>query len=228
MKEKADDSGKIKSVPSVDLRDRAWFNGNLVSRNYYLPGVISMIVTMMSLLLTSMAIVKEKEIGTMEQLIVSPLKPIELIVGKLVPFAIIALIQTTLITILGVIWFHVPLRGNLILLLFSTCIYLFTTLGIGLFISTISSTQQEAMMSVFLFFMPTTLLSGFAYPIANMPQVIQWLTFFNPLRYFMVVTRSIFLKGVGIEVLWVQLVPLLVMGVCIIGLSAARFRKSLE
>ena len=228
MKEKADDSGKIKSVPSVDLRDRAWFNGNLVSRNYYLPGVISMIVTMMSLLLTSMAIVKEKEIGTMEQLIVSPLKPIELIVGKLVPFAIIALIQTTLITILGVIWFHVPLRGNLILLLFSTCIYLFTTLGIGLFISTISSTQQEAMMSVFLFFMPTTLLSGFAYPIANMPQVIQWLTFFNPLRYFMVVTRSIFLKGVGIEVLWVQLVPLLVMCVCIIGLSAARFRKSLE
>ncbi|MFH0762428.1 MAG: ABC transporter permease, partial [Candidatus Omnitrophota bacterium] len=188
---------KIKGLPSVDLRDRAWFNGNLVSRNYYLPGVIATIVTMMSLLLTAMAIVKEKEIGTMEQLIVSPLEPIELIIGKLLPFAVIALIQITLITALGVFWFHVPLRGNLFLLLFSTCVYLFTTLGIGLFISTISSTQQEAMMSVFLFYMPTVLLSGFAYPIANMPKIIQYFTFLNPLRYFMVVIRSIFLKGVG-------------------------------
>ncbi|MDD5422398.1 MAG: ABC transporter permease [Candidatus Omnitrophota bacterium] len=227
MEEKLQSKGFMGNAPSVDLRDRPWFNGNLVSRNYYLPGVIATIVTMMSLLLTAMAIVKEKEIGTMEQLIVSPLKPIELIIGKLVPFAIIALVQITLITTLGVFWFHVPLRGNLLLLLFSTCVYLFTSLGIGLFISTVSSTQQEAMMSVFLFFMPTVLLSGFAYPIANMPQVIQWFTFFNPLRYFMVVTRSIFLKGVGIEVLWAQLLPLAVMGVCVITLSAVRFRKSM-
>ncbi len=181
----------------------------------------------MSLLLSAMAIVKEKEIGTMEQLTVSPLKPIELIVGKLLPFAVIALIQITLITMLGVFWFHVPLRGNLLLLIFSTCIYLFTTLGIGLFISTISSTQQEAMMSVFLFFMPTVLLSGFAYPIANMPKAIQWFTFFNPLRYFMVVIRSIFLKGVGLEVLWVQLLPLVIMGTSVIAFSALRFRRSL-
>ncbi|MDP2913041.1 MAG: ABC transporter permease [Candidatus Omnitrophota bacterium] len=214
-------------APKVELRDRAWFNGNLVSRNYYLPGVIATIVTMMSLLLTAMAIVKEKEIGTMEQLIVSPLKPIELIVGKLLPFAVIALIQITLITILGVSWFHIPLRGNLFLLLFSTCIYLFTTLGIGLFISTISSTQQEAMMSVFLFYMPTVLLSGFAYPIANMPKIIQWFTFLNPLRYFLVVIRGIFLKGVGIEILWTQLAPLVFMGLSVITLSALRFRKSL-
>ncbi|MDD2680248.1 MAG: ABC transporter permease, partial [Candidatus Omnitrophica bacterium] len=205
----------------------AWFNGNLISRNYYLPGVIAIIVTMMSLLLTAMAIVKEKEIGTMEQLIVSPLKPLDLIVGKLLPFAIIALVQITLITILGVLWFHIPLRGNLLLLLLSTCIYLFTTLGIGLFISTISSTQQEAMMSVFLFYMPTLLLSGFAYPIANMPQLIQWFTFLNPLRYFMVVVRSLFLKGVGVEVLWPQLVPLLIMGILVISFSALRFRRSL-
>ncbi len=218
---------EVEAVPRVDLRDRAWFNGNLVSRNYYLPGVVATIVTVMSLLLTAMAIVKEKEIGTMEQLIVSPLRPIELIVGKLIPFAVIALVQTTLITALGVIWFDVPLRGNILLLLFSTCIYLFTTLGIGLFISTISSTQQEAMMSVFLFYMPTVLLSGFAYPIANMPRVIQWFTFINPLRYFMVVIRSIFLKGVGIEFLWVQLLPLLVIGLFIITLSTIRFRKSI-
>ncbi|MFH0858715.1 MAG: ABC transporter permease [Candidatus Omnitrophota bacterium] len=126
------------------------------------------------------------------------------------------------------LWFHIPLRGNLFLLLFSTCIYLFTTLGIGLFISTISATQQEAMMSVFLFYMPTVLLSGFAYPIANMPQVIQWFTYTNPLRYFMVIIRSIFLKGVGIEILWAQLVPLFVMGIFVISFSAFRFRKSLN
>lgn len=227
LKEKALSSGKIVNMPGIDLKDRAWFNGNLISRNYYLPGVIATIVTMMSLLLTAMAIVKEKEIGTMEQLTVSPLRPIELIIGKLLPFAVIALIQITLITILGVLWFHIPLRGNLFLLLLSTCIYLFTTLGIGLFISTISSTQQEAMMSVFLFYMPTVLLSGFAYPIANMPQVIQWFTIFNPLRYFMVVIRSIFLKGVGIDVLWPQLVPLLIIGLVVIILSTLRFRKSL-
>jgi len=227
MKKEAQDKGYMQEAPSVDLRDRAWFNGNLISRNYYLPGVIAIIVTMMSLLLTSMAIVKEKEIGTMEQLIVSPLTPLDLIVGKLLPFAVIALVQITLVTILGVLWFHIPLRGSLVLLLFSTCVYLFTTLGIGLFISTISSTQQEAMMSVFLFYMPTVLLSGFAYPIANMPQVIQWFTFINPLRYFMVVVRSIFLKGVGIEVIWVQLIPLFIMGILVISFSAFRFRKSL-
>jgi len=163
----------------------------------------------------------------MEQLIVSPLQPIELIIGKLLPFAIIALIQITLITALGVVWFHIPVRGNLLLLIFCTGIYLFTTLGIGLFISTISSTQQEAMMSVFLYYMPTVLLSGFAYPIANMPQLIQWLTFFNPLRYFMVIIRSIFLKAVGIDVLWAQLLPLLVIGIIIINFSAFRFRKTL-
>jgi len=228
LKKEAGATGKISYIPSIDLKDRAWFNGNLVSRDYYLPGVIATIVTMMSLLLSAMAIVKEKEIGTMEQLIVSPLRPIELIIGKLLPFGVIALIQITLITILGVLWFHIPLRGNLLLLLLSTCVYLFTTLGIGLFISTISSTQQEAMMSVFLFYMPTVLLSGFAYPIANMPQIIQWSTIFNPLRYFMVVVRSIFLKGVGIDVLWIQLVPLVIMGILVIGTSTLRFRKSMS
>ncbi|MDD5432528.1 MAG: ABC transporter permease [Candidatus Omnitrophica bacterium] len=227
MKEEAESSGWMKPIPLVDLKDRAWFNGNLVSRNYYLPGVIATIVTMMSLLLTAMAIVKEKEIGTMEQLIVSPLRPLELIVGKLLPFAAIALVQITLITILGVLWFNIPLRGSIPLLLFSTSIYLFTTLGIGLFISTISSTQQEAMMSVFLFYMPTVLLSGFAYPIANMPKFIQMFTYFNPLRYFMEVIRSIFLKGVGIDILWVQLVPLFFIGISVIIFSALKFRKTM-
>ena len=228
FKNKAEAAGFINTVPSVNLEDRAWFNGNLVSRNYYLPGVIATIVTMMSLLLTAMAIVKEKEIGTMEQLTVSPLRPLELIIGKLMPFAVISLVQIFLITILGVLWFHLPMRGNVFFLLFATCIYLFTTLGIGLFISTISATQQEANMSVFLFYMPTVLLSGFAYPISNMPVIIQWFTIFNPMRYFMVVIRSIFLKGVGIEVLWPQLLPLLLIGIFIITLSSLRFRKGLN
>jgi len=228
LRNKAQAAGFVNTVPSVELRDRAWFNGNLVSRNYYLPGVIATIVTMMSLMLTAMAIVKEKEIGTMEQLTVSPLRPLELIIGKLLPFAIISLVQIFLITLLGVAWFHIPLRGNIFFLLFSTCVYLFTTLGIGLFISTISSTQQEANMAVFLFYMPTVLLSGFAYPISNMPKVIQWFTIFNPMRYFMVVIRSIFLKGVGIEVLWPQLLPLFIIGVVVITLSSLRFRKGLS
>ena len=211
--------------PAVDLRDRAWFNENLISRNYYLPGVIASIVTIMSLLLTAMAIVREKEIGTMEQLIVSPLLPIELIIGKIIPFGIIALIQTSLITSFAVLWFHIPLRGNLLLLFFATCIYLFTSLGAGLFISTIASTQQEAMMSVFLFYMPTFLLSGFAYPIANMPEVIRWFTLVNPMRYFLVIIRGIFLKGVGISILWPELLILLVMGMVVISFSILRFRK---
>jgi len=228
LRSKADAVGFLSTVPRIDLRDRAWFNGNFISRNYYLPGVIATIVTMMSLLLTAMAIVKEKEIGTMEQLTVSPLRPLELILGKLLPFAVIALVQIILITTLGVFWFHIPLRGSIIFLLFSTCIYLFTTLGIGLFISTISSTQQEANMSVFLFYMPAVLLSGFAYPVSNMPQVIQWFTIFNPMRYFMVVIRSIFLKGVGLDVLWPQLLPLFIIGVAVITLSSLRFRKGLS
>ncbi|MBU0547415.1 MAG: ABC transporter permease [Candidatus Omnitrophica bacterium] len=215
------------NIPRVDLRDRAWFNENLISRNYYLPGVIASIVTIMSLLLTSMAIVREKEIGTMEQLIVSPLRPFELIFGKLLPFGVIALIQCALITTLGILWFDVPFRGSLVLLILATCVYLFTTLGIGLFISTIASTQQEAMMSVFLFYMPTFLLSGFAYPIANMPQVIQWFTLINPMRYYLVIIRGIFLKGVGMDILWINFLTLLVFGILVITMSTLRFRKKI-
>ena len=214
-------------IPKIDLKERRWFNENLESRNYYLPGVIALIVTIMSLLLSSMAIVREKEIGTMEQLIVSPIRPVELILGKIVPFGIIALGQIVFITLVGVLWFHIPLRGNIIFLLLCTMIYLLTTLGIGLFISAISSTQQEAMMSVFLFFMPANLLSGFGYPIANMPQPIQYLTLLNPLRYFLFIVREIFLKGSGISILWDEMLVLLVMGVCIIFFSSLKFRKQL-
>ena len=220
-------AGKNVAYPSVDLRERRWFNENLESRNFFLPGVIALIVTIMSLLLSSMAIVREKEIGTMEQLIVSPIRPIELMLGKLIPFAIIALVQLCLITAIGVFWFKVPIRGNFLFLFVCTLAYLLTSLGAGLFISTISSTQQEAMMSVFLFYFPATLLSGFAYPIANMPKVIQLITYINPLRYYLVILRSIFLKGSGIYILWDEFLILLVMGLSILTISSLRFRKTL-
>jgi len=174
-----------------------------------------------------MAIVREKEIGTMEQLIVSPIRPFELIIGKIVPFGIIALVQVTLIGLVGALWFGVPFRGSAPLLFICTVLYLLTTLGAGLFISTICSTQQEALMSVFLYVFPMSLLSGFAYPIANMPQVIQYLTLLNPQRYFTTIIRYIFLKGVGVEVLWPHMLALFVIGGVTIAASSMRFQKRL-
>ena len=216
---------KVDSLPSVDLRTRIWFNENLESRNFYLPGVIAMLVTVMTLLLTSMAVVREKEIGTIEQLIVSPLRSIELILGKLIPFAVIAFIDVAFITVVGVLWFKLPIRGSIVLLFGATFVYLFTSLGVGLFISTISSTQQEAMMSTFLFIFPANLLSGLIFPIANMPKLVQWITLLNPLRYYMVILRGIFLKGTGLAVLWPQILVLLLIGLIIITTSVLRFRK---
>lgn len=218
---------KTNVCPQIDLRDRSWFNENLISRNYYVPGVVCLIVTIMSLLLSSMAIVREKEIGTMEQLIVSPIRSYELIIGKIVPFAAIAIFQVCLITIVGHYWFHVPIRGSITLLFFATFVYLLTTLGAGLVISTFSSTQQEAMMSVFLFNFPMTLLSGFAYPISSMPVSIQYLTLINPMRYYLTIIRNIFLKGIGISCLWDEILVLIIMGVIVISLSSLRFRKNL-
>ncbi|MFH1228262.1 MAG: ABC transporter permease [Planctomycetota bacterium] len=214
--------------PEVDLRSRVWFNENLLSRNFFIPGVIALIITIITLLLTSMAIVKEKEIGTIEQLIVSPLRPWELIMGKLLPFAVIGLFNVLLITSVGVLWFGIPIRGSLLLLFGSAVLYLLTTLGIGLFISTIAGTQQEAMMTTFLFAFPSILLSGFAFPIHNMPEIIQYITYLNPLRYFLVILRGIFLKGAGMEVLWPQMLALLIIGSGIFILSALRFRKRLN
>ncbi len=215
------------AFPSVDLRDRAWFNENLESRNYFIPGVIAMLVTVTSILLTALAIVREKEIGTMEQLLVSPIKPIELILGKLAPFAVISFIDLTFIAGVGVLWFKIPIRGNILLLVGSTCIYLLTTLGVGLFISTICSTQQEAAMSMALFLMPVNLLSGFMFPITSMPTVMQYLTYLNPLRYYLEILRGIFLKGIGIRILWPQILALLIIGTSVITLSSLRFHKRL-
>jgi ABC-2 type transport system permease protein len=218
---------QAQAFPSVELRDRAWFNENLESRNYFIPGVIAMLVTITSLLLTALAIVREKEIGTMEQLLVSPIKPIELILGKLVPFAVLSFIDLIFIAAIGVLWFKIPIRGSILLLFGATCIYLLTTLGAGLFISTISSTQQEAAMSVFLFLPVMNLLSGFAFPITSMPKVAQYFTYLIPLRYYLEIVRGIFLKGVGLNILWPQISVLFVIGISVISLSSLRFHKRL-
>jgi ABC-2 type transport system permease protein len=218
---------QVKSIPSIDLRNRAWFNPNLLSRNFYIPGVIALIVTLLSLMLTSMSIVREKEIGTIEQLIVSPLTSMELIIGKLIPFAAISLIEAGFVTIVGVLWFDIPVGGSILLLLFATLIYLLVSLGIGLLISTISTTQQQALMSVFLFFFPANLLSGFIFPIYNMPRLIQYITIINQMRYFIVILRGIFLKGVGLTILWPEVLILFVMGIVILAVSSLRFHKSL-
>lgn len=219
--------GSSRQPGRVELETRAWFNENLESRNFYVPGVIAMIVTLVTLLLTSMAVVREKEIGTMEQILVTPITPAEFILGKTLPFALISFADVIVVTLVGVLWFKVPIRGSLGLLFFATAVYLLTTLGIGLLISTLSQTQQQAMMSTFFFYMPAVLLSGFMFPIANMPVVVQWLTYLNPFRYFLVIIRGIFLKGVGLSVLWPQMAALLLMGLITLWLTSRRFRKTL-
>src|SRR3954470_5278599 len=216
------------AAPEVAARTRVWFNPDLYSRNYFVPGVIANILMMVTLMLTALAIVREKEIGTMEQLMVTPIRPIELMLGKTLPFAVVGLVDVALITAASLLVFHVPFRGSVVLLFVCAVLFLMTSLGLGLFVKTISQTQQQAMMMNFFFSTPAFMLSGFAFPIRNMPVAVQWLTYLNPVRYFIEIVRAIFLKGVGVSVLWPQMLCLAVYGVGILGLSAMRFRKKLD
>ncbi len=209
----------------IELRSRAWFNPDLKSRYFNVPGVIAVVVLLISLLLTAMAIVREREIGTMEQLMVTPIRSFELILGKTLPFVLISFIDVLVVTAIGVSWFKVPILGSLTLLLFGAGLYLMSTIGIGLFISTVSQTQQQALMSSFFFYLPAVLLSGFMFPISNMPEPAQWLTYLTPLRYFLVIIRDIFLKGSGWEILWPQFAALAVLGTALLTMSSLRFKK---
>jgi len=211
-----------------DLRPRVWFNPNLRSREYFVPGVVVNIIALVTIMLTAMSIVREKEIGTMEQLLVTPLRPVEIMLGKMLPFAALGLAEVALVTGAALLVFRVPLRGSALVLLAASSAFLLTTLGVGLFMSTVSRTQQQAMMSAVFFFMPALMLSGFAFPIANMPQAIQYLTYLNPLRYFMEIVRGVFLKGVGLAELWPQLSLLVLLGAAVFVSSALRFRKRLD
>jgi ABC-2 type transport system permease protein len=215
-------------VPQIVARSRVWFNPDLYSRNYFVPGVIANIIMMVTLMLTALAIVREKEIGTMEQLMVTPVRPIELMLGKTLPFAVVGLLDVGAVSLVALFIFHIPFHGSFLLLFACSVLFLMTSLGAGLFLSTVSQTQQQAMMASFFFSTPAFMLSGFAFPIRNMPMVVQYLTYLNPLRYFIEIVRGLFLKGVGVSVLWPQMLCLAVYGTAVLGLSAMRFRKTLD
>ena len=213
-------------IGSLEPRVRVWFNPQLQSRDFMIPGIVALLLLLITTNLSAMAVVRERELGTLEQLNVTPLRRSELIVGKLVPYGLVGLVDVVLVVSVAVFWFEVPLRGSVVLLFAMSLVYLLTTLGLGLFVSTISSTQQQAMMtSVFFFLLPMVLLSGFVFPIENMPAVIQPITYLIPLRYFLVILRAIFMKGVGLEVWWPQALALLGWGLTILLLAIARSSK---
>jgi ABC-2 type transport system permease protein len=213
----------------IDLVPRVWYNPDLKSRWFYVPAVLAMVLLLVTMILPSMAVVREKEIGTLEQIIVSPLQSWQLILGKLTPFVFIGLIDLCLITVVMRLLFGVPLRGSFLLLVFMTLLYLLNTLGFGLLISTIVSTQQQAMMfSAFALMVPMIYLSGLIFPIENMPAVFQYLSYVIPVRYYGNVLRGIFLRGSGLDVLWPEALALLGEGALVLGLAALRFRKSLD
>ena len=213
---------------NLSLQVRPWFNESLDDRWFFIPGVVGTLTLMQVVSLTAFAIVREREVGTLEQVMVSPIRPVEFILGKTIPFFLIGLGDILLVGVIGVVWFHIPFVGSFWLMLFSACLFLLSALGLGLLLSTFSYTQQQAFALTFFLINPLFILSGFAFPISAMPKVLQWLTFINPLRYFLVVIRSIFLKGVAIEVLWPQLSGMAALGAGMLALSVIRFRKSLD
>jgi ABC-2 type transport system permease protein len=214
--------------PPVTASVRVWFNPDLVSRDFMIPGIVALLLLVITTNLSAMAIVREKELGTLEQLNVTPLARWELIAGKLLPYALVGIIDVVLVLVVALLWFEVPLRGSPVLLFVMSLVYLLSTLGLGLFISTISSTQQQAMMTTtFFFFLPMMYLSGFIFPIENMPAWIQPVTYLLPLRYFLVILRGLFLKGVGLETFWPQALALLAWGLAVLWLATVRSSKRL-
>jgi len=212
-------------VPGLDARLRIWYNPELKSVNFMVPGVLCLILFIVTLTMTSMAIVREKEIGTLEQLIVTPITPRELMLGKTLPFLFIGLLDMAVVLLVAVYWFHVRVAGSITLLFLLSLLFLFTSLGLGIFVSTISKTQQEATLTSFFILQPSIILSGYMFPVENMPVAIQWVTYLIPLRYFLEIIRGIFLKGNGLSQLWPQVLILAIFGVTILLLSAARFSK---
>jgi ABC-2 type transport system permease protein len=212
----------------IDGRVRTWYNPNLDSQYYYVPGIVAFLIMLLSLLFTSMAVVREKEAGTMEQLIVTPLTAAEFILGKTIPFILIAQAQMAMVVLFARLWFRIPMAGSAVLLMAASSVFLLSTLGTGLLISTVSHTQQQAMMTNFFFIVPFFMLSGFVFPIANMPALVQWLTHANPLSHFLVIIRGVFLKGVGFAILWPQFLELALLGGLVFAAAVGRFRKRID
>lgn len=212
----------------VSLDDRPWYNVSLNSRWFFVPGVIATITLIMVVNLTAFAVVREREIGTLEQLMVTPIRPVELIIGKTIPFFFVGLALMTVVTLVGTFWFQVPFRGNPFVLLLGTSLYLLSILALGLMISTLCKTQQQAFATNFFLVNPLFILSGFSFPISSMPTFLQWLTYANPVRYFIIIIRAVFLKGVGVAVLAPQLLALAVIGAVLMAIATLRFHKSLD
>jgi len=214
---------------NINAEVRVWYNPTLKTRKYMVPAIVGLLLTLITLILTSLAVVKEREIGTMEQLIVTPLKPYQMIIGKLVPFMILGFISVIIVLTSMRFIFNIPIVGSITFLFFASFLYILSTLGLGLFVSTISKTQQQAMMiSIFAVMMPMIYLSGFAFPIENMPAIIQYISYLIPLKYFLTIIRGVILKGIGFVELWQDALVLLLMGTAILFLSSLRFRKRLD
>jgi ABC-2 type transport system permease protein len=218
----------VDAVPSVQLEPRPWYNSGLSSRWFFVPGVIGSLTLVLVVTLTAFAVVREREIGTLEQIMVTPIRPAEFILGKTLPFFLVGLFDVSLIAIVGTLWFQVPFRGHVYVLFTGSILFIISMLGVGLLISTVSSTQQQAMVTAFFFIMPAIAFSGFGFPISTMPQWMQYLTYLVPLRYFLIVLRGSYLKGAGMEILWPQMAAMAALGVSLLTIAILRFHKALD
>jgi ABC-2 type transport system permease protein len=214
--------------PPVEVSTNVWYNPDLISAYFMIPGVIGMILFALTSILTASAIVRERERGTIEQLIVTPIRPWELVVGKLLPYVILAFLNAIEVLAIGHYWFRVPIQGSLWLMGAASLLFLMSSLGIGLFASTIANTQQEAMLTVWMLLLPSIFLAGFFFPLEAMPKILQWIAYVFPLRYYLVIIRSLMLKGVGISAVKMELIALAIFGVAIMSLASMRFRKRLD
>lgn len=219
-------AGVPASAGGVTFDVRVWYNPNLSSRDYNVPAVMGNIVMLMALLLTSLAVVRERELGTLEQLMVSPLRPMELMLGKTIPSALVAMFDVLLVTAVSLLWFRIPFEGSYLVLTVASLLFVLTGLGVGLLISTISKTQQEAFMSMFMFFLPAIMLGGLLFPVDNMPRWVQVLSYLDPIRHFLIVVRGIFLRGAGFSIVWPQLLWLAGLGVSVLWFATRQFHKT--
>jgi len=216
------------TTPLFDLRSRIWYNGDIESRYFYVPGIFAQLLMLISMILTTSSIVKEKTRGTMEMLAVTPLKPMEIIMGKLIPFGVVAMLDVVVVFLIATLWFGVPMRGSVLLLFLLGAVYLLAGLGTGVAISTFARNERQAGMANLLITAPQMLLSGFVFPIENMPPFIQGITYFIPLRYFLSIVRELFLKGTGFAYLWHEIWPMLLIGVVILSISVMKFKQKIE
>lgn len=229
MAEKLARSGSnLKMQLPVEVRTTVWYNPDMISSYFMIPGVIGMILYAITAILTATSVVRERERGTIEQLIVTPIRPAELVIGKVLPYSILALFDTFEVLAVGHWWFGVPIRGSLFLIILLSALFLLTGLGIGLFASTVANTQQEAMLTVFMTLLPSIFLSGFFFPLNAMPNILQWISYAMPLRYYLSIIRVLMLKGVGLESIQGDVIALTIFGVVIMGAAALRFRKRLD